>query len=92
MPRVGFPEDEPFLFEGAEQAVQGGEQVTGGDGRLPVERGLDVVAGDLAQAGDLFGPGGQRRAQAVEVGADGGERELRMRVASLTAENPYPAT
>jgi hypothetical protein len=45
----GVSEDDPFLLERAEQAVQGREQVAGGDWRLPVERGLGVVAGDLAQ-------------------------------------------
>jgi hypothetical protein len=35
-----------------------------------IERGLNVVAGDLAQAGDMLAPFGQDRMEAVEVAAD----------------------
>src|SRR5712691_2707174 len=69
-PAGRVPEDDPFLPECPEQAAQGGKQVARRDGRPGVERCLDVVAGDLAQAGDLPGPGREHGVEAVEVAAD----------------------
>lgn len=89
-PAGRVPEDDPLLLECPEQAAQGGQQVVRRDAGTLVERFLNVVPGDLAQAGDVLAPAGQDRAEAVEVAADRGEREFLVRPAALSAYYLHP--
>ena len=89
-PAGRVPEDDPLLFECPEQAAQGGQQVVRRDAGTLVERFLNVVPGDLAQAGDVLAPAVQDRAEAVEVAADRGEREFLVRPAALSAYYLHP--
>jgi hypothetical protein len=86
----GVAEDQPFLLERLEQAAQGAGQVQAGLAGPLLEDGLDIVTGDLAQAGGRPHPVGEDGSRVAEIFADRLERHGAVLAAAFPAQDPDP--